>query len=122
MRCCCKGGRWYNGFEFSQHHHKASILSIDTKSSEKLVDIGHWLYGGSARCIVHLVHRNVAYGSGDYQDPIDIRDDRAGKFYYLKFFDPDNPENVISRSGAFDSETLAREAASEMCPDLKWTV
>lgn len=94
---------------------------METKSSEKLVDIGHWLYGNSARRTVHLVQRNVAYGSGDYQDPIEFRDDRAGEFYYLKSFEPDNLEKVISQSGAFDSEKLARGAASEMCPGLKWS-
>ena len=93
---------------------------MEAQSSEKLVDIGHWVYGGSVTCIVHLVQRNVAYGSGDYQDPIEVREDRAGKFYYLKFFAPDDPTRVTSESGAFDSEKSAREAASEFCPNLNW--
>ena len=65
------------------------------QGGEKLVDIGRWLYGGSAESIVHLVETNVAFGSGDHQDAPDVRDDRAGVFYVLKFFDPENHEKKI---------------------------
>ena len=40
--------------------------SMEAQSGEKLFDIGHWLYGSSVTCIIHLMQRNVAYGSGDY--------------------------------------------------------
>lgn len=90
------------------------------ETDEKLVAVGKWLYADTVECIVQIVRRNIAYGSGDYEDPVEIREDREGKFYYLKFFNPANPERRCSESGAFDSIGLAKKHAKRTCPCLVW--
>jgi len=92
----------------------------DPDADEELVAVGKWLYDGTIECVVQIVQRNKAYGSGDYQDPIEVREDREGKFYYLKFFNPASPERHSSESGAYDSIELAQEAATKTCPGIVW--
>ena len=89
-------------------------------TDEELVAVGRWLYDGTAESVVHIVKRNWAFGSGDYEDPPDVREDREGTFYYLKFFNPARPERHSSESGAYDSIRLAKEAAKKTCLGIVW--
>ncbi len=90
--------------------------------SEKLVAAGTWLYDDAVECQIQIVRRNIAYGSGDYQDPPEIREDREGEFYYLKFSSPGDPEVISSLSGAFEAFEDAKKNANEMCSGLVWQV
>ena len=89
-------------------------------TDEKLVAVGKWLYDDTIECVVHIVRRNIAYGSGDYEDPVEIREDREGEFYYLKFFTPANPGRNSSEAGAFDSIELAKIDAKRTCSGILW--
>lgn len=95
-----------------------SMASPDT--DEKLVAVGKWLYDDTIECVVQIVQRNIAYGSGDYEDPVEIREDREGVFYYLKFFNPANPGRHSSEAGAFDSIELAKIDAKRTCSGIVW--
>ena len=89
-------------------------------TNEELVAVGTWLYADTTECIVHIVKSVVAYGSGDYQASAEIRENRKGTFYYLKFFSPANSGQLSSKSGAFVIVGLAKKAAKNMCPKLAW--
>lgn len=89
-------------------------------TDEEFVAVGKWLYDGTTEYVVQIVQRNKAYGSGDYQDPIEVREDREGTFYYLKFFSPARPERHSSESGAYDSIELAKEGAKKTCSGIVW--
>lgn len=90
------------------------------ETDEKLVAVGKWLYDDAIECVVQIVRRNIAYGSGDYEDPVEVREDREGQFYYLKFFNPANPGRHSSESGAYDSIELAKNAARLTCSGILW--
>lgn len=94
------------------------MTSPDT--NEKLVAVGKWLYDDTIECVIQIVQRNIAYGSGDYEDPVEIRENREGEFYYLKFFNPANPGRHSSESGACDSIELAKNVARQTCPGIVW--
>ena len=88
--------------------------------TEELVAVGKWLYDNTVECAVHIVQRDIAYGSGDYEDPIEVREDQEGIFYYLKFSNPADPAELRGESGAFNSIEVAKKAAEEMCSSLVW--
>jgi hypothetical protein len=99
---------------------KSGKWTMKSDSTEELMAIGKWFYDGKIESIVHIVQTDIAIGSGDYEDPIEIRDNREGIFYYLKFFTPGDTERIGSKSGAFDSIELAKHYAGEMCTGLVW--
>lgn len=88
--------------------------------TEELIAVGKWLYDNSVECAVHIVQRDIGYGTGDYQDPIEVREDQEGTFYYLKFSNPANPAEFSGGSGYFHSIEAAKKAAEEMCSSLVW--
>lgn len=49
---------------------------------------GSWLYAGEVRCKVRILKGNIRYGSGDYEDPPEIRDDQEGEFYAIEYTSP----------------------------------
>lgn len=93
---------------------------MNADRTEELIAVGKWLYDNSVDCVVHIVQRDIAYGSSDYEDPIEVREDQEGTFYYLRFFNPANSEQLSSESGAFDSIAATKKAAEEMCTGLVW--
>ncbi len=82
--------------------------------------VGKWLYDGTVESVVHIVRRNIAYGSGDFLDPVEVREDLEGIFYYLKYFTPAEPEKLGSEVGSFDSIEQAKLAAEKTCTHLVW--
>lgn len=51
----------------------------------KPVRCGTWLYDGSIPCEVRIVPHDTLYGTGDYEDPPEISDDREIESYYILF-------------------------------------
>ncbi len=88
--------------------------------TEELVDIGRWLYGDTTECVVHLVRRNVHFGTGDPFDPEEVREDQWGEFFCLKFFDPTNASQLSGEFPGYESVEAAKSHAAEMCAGLRW--
>ncbi len=88
--------------------------------TEELVDIGRWLYGDTTECVVHLVRRNVHFGTGDPFDPEEVREDQRGEFFCLKFFDPTDANRLSSESPGHESVEAAKSRAAEIYANLRW--
>ena len=71
---------------------------------------GIWLYAGVVMCDIRIVKHNWRYGTGDYEDPPEMREDLQGEFYNLEFGSPVKRGGYPSRGGCHLS--LA-EAVSE---------
>jgi hypothetical protein len=85
-----------------------------------VVKRGQWLYDGTITCEVRIVRHDVLYGSGDYEDPPEISNDREVECCYLLFHTPVGlPE--WGRGGAALSLADAISIAEAMKPTLKWT-
>jgi hypothetical protein len=41
---------------------------------------GTWLYAGEVTCDIRIPKHDWCYGTGDYEDEPEIRDDRQGEF------------------------------------------
>lgn len=48
---------------------------------------GTWLYDGVAPFEVRIVQGDMIYGSGDYEDPPEVREDQDVKCFYVVFDD-----------------------------------
>ncbi len=104
------------------HMHSDVAEWMNSNKTEKPVAVGTWMYDETIECIVHVVRRNVAYGSGDYQDPPEIREDRHGTFYYLLFGTPTDPKQPnAGESGPYDSIGSAKEGAASRLSGLQWS-
>ena len=79
-----------------------------------IVRSGTWFYDGSVTCGVHVEQRSLAAGSGDYEDPPEVREDRRGSFFYVCYHSPLEPQRILSSTGPFDTlaEAVAHVAVS----------
>lgn len=62
---------------------------------------GTWLYDGCVTCHLRIIKRHTLYGSGDYYDPSEIRDDKEVECYYIEFESMIEKGNFDSKSGGF---------------------
>jgi len=53
--------------------------------SESVVKEGTFLYDHRVECDVRIVMSPVHYGTGDYEDPPDIANDRAEATFYIQY-------------------------------------
>ena len=54
-------------------------------ANSRLVASGTWLYDGKIRCAVQIHWRSIKYGTGDYQDDPEIRDDTVIPTYFVEW-------------------------------------
>ncbi len=75
----------------------------------EVVKRGIALYDGTVPYNVKIVKSSVLYGSGDYEDPEEIREDREVECYYIWYESPGPPSRTGRpfRSGGGASLTLA---------------
>ena len=53
-----------------------------------LVKRGTFLYNRSARCAVEIWQTGFRPGSGDHEDPDDVREDAYGTFFEIRYASP----------------------------------
>ena len=73
---------------------------------------GTWLYAGSIPCEVRIVRHHTLYGTGDYEDPPDIANDREVECFYLLFHTPAGKPPWVGGGAALslsDAIALAEE-------------
>jgi hypothetical protein len=68
--------------------------------NSKVVMKGSWTYGGTVKYL-QLIKSDVLYGSGDYEDPPEIRNDKEIECYYIEFLSSTQKDKVDSTSGGF---------------------
>jgi hypothetical protein len=78
----------------------------------EVVKQGTWLYANEIVCDLRILRHCWNYGSGDYEDEKDIREDQAGEFYYIEYGSPTNPTEYKSRAGSYESLEEAMSAAT----------
>ncbi len=51
----------------------------------EIVKLGTWLYAGEIVCDIRILKHGWRYGSGDYEDELQVREDKQGEFYYIQY-------------------------------------
>ena len=91
---------------------------------ETIVKQGTFLYDGVTECDVRIVHSGILYGSGDYEDPVEIRDDQELDTYYVWYGSTSRRGEYVSRHGAYSTLSeaiLGAESAEGIGPTVRWT-
>jgi hypothetical protein len=85
------------------------------ESFGRVVREGRWLYAGSVALAVRIRESDTRFGSGDYEDPPDVREDRSERCYYVDW-DGAGTGRSSSVTGPFDAldgaEAFAMEQAN----------
>jgi hypothetical protein len=78
----------------------------------QVVRTGRWLYAGSVEVRVRIRESEMRWGSGDHDDPPNIRDDIPERCYYLDW-DGAGPGQHSALSGPFATLQEAEEFAQK---------
>ncbi|WP_124540630.1 DUF7684 family protein [Piscinibacter terrae] len=98
---------------------KGTLLTPD----DVVVKEGTFLYDGTVLCHLHVVHSRLWRGSGDYEDPPEICNDRDCDAYYVWYSSTTDTENFNSGSGPYanlDEAVAGAQAAPGIGPTVRW--
>jgi len=90
---------------------------------EIVVMKGTFLYDGTVECDIRIVFSPICYGSGDYEDPEELREDQQVDNYYIQYGSTTNRDTFGGRVGCYPSlEEATAEAVegSAIGPTIKW--
>lgn len=76
---------------------------------------GSWMYAGAARAAIRIERQEVRFGSGDYEDPPDLRDDRDETVYVVWYESPPGSGEFPAGGGQYQSVEEAVEAVERTC-------
>jgi hypothetical protein len=77
----------------------------------EVVKQGTWLYANEIVCDLRILKHGWNYGSGDYEDEEDVREDQEGEFFYIEYDSPTNSTDYKTRVGGYESLEEAMTAA-----------
>jgi hypothetical protein len=80
----------------------------------ELVQEGTALYAGEVPYRVAIYRSPVRYGSGDYEDPPELRDDIKGEWYYISYAPPVEPQRFSAGGGCFGTPQEAKAHVERM--------
>ncbi|NFT06667.1 hypothetical protein FDF26_06230 [Clostridium botulinum] len=75
---------------------------------------GTWLYDGCITCHIRIIKWHTLYGSGDYEDPPEISDDKEIECYYVIFESIIDKGKIASSRGGFLTLSEAITEAEEV--------
>jgi hypothetical protein len=58
---------------------------MSTGASNPIVKRGTFAYGETVRHAIEIYQTDFCPGSGDYEDPEEIREDKCGTFYNIRY-------------------------------------
>jgi hypothetical protein len=84
---------------------------------------GTFLYAGSVECDIRVVRSSTRFGSGDYEDPPDLRDDVEIETFYIEYGSTTDRGVFNAGGGAYSSlaeAIAAAEASLGPSARLRW--
>lgn len=81
---------------------------------------GSWLYAGSTSCEVRIVRHHTLYGTGDYEDPPDIAEDRSVECFYVIYSTPAGQPKWVGGGAALSLSGAVALAEEKLGPSLVW--
>ena len=78
----------------------------------EVVKQGTWLYENGIVCELRILRHGWNYGSGDYEDEENIREDQEGEFYYIEYGSPRGTIEYKTSFGGYKSLEEAMTAAA----------
>ncbi|MDP1884362.1 MAG: hypothetical protein Q8L10_03245 [Candidatus Moranbacteria bacterium] len=84
-----------------------------------LIKEGTFLYEEKVICNIRLYETDFLPGSADYEDVPEIRDDKYGKFYLLKFTGAGTPD-IFNNARYYENLIRAESDIAKNFKHLKW--
>ena len=95
------------------------MLSFD--SAEKVVKTGTFLYDDLVLCDVRIVYSTICYGSGDWEDPPELAEDRDGEFFAVQWGST-TARGVFNAGSGGGNSIQEAIAAAESMPGVGRTI
>ena len=92
---------------------------MSSQAKEQVVKRGTFLYGGTARCAVEILQTDFRPGTGDYEDPEDIREDAHGVCFNIRYASA-GPQQFPSGVNGFDSLQAAVAHVEKAVAGVRW--
>ena len=92
---------------------------MNPQTKTKVVKRGTFLYGGTCRCTVEIVQADFRPGTGDYEDPAEIREDARGIFFDIRYASA-GPREFISGVVGLKSLDAAVAHVESAVIDIQW--
>jgi len=84
------------------------------------VQSGTWLYAGTVPCEVRIVRHHMLCGSGDYEDPPDVADDREVECFYVLFHTPAGQPQWVGGGAALSLAEAVSLAEKKLGSTITW--
>jgi hypothetical protein len=92
-----------------------------TNEDWEIIKQGTWLYSGEVVCDVRIVKHGWRYGSGDYEDDPEVREDTQGEFYYVQYGSTTDRGVFYEPGFCFNSlEEAINDAYSQTLGTVRW--
>lgn len=89
------------------------------ESTEKpVVKSGTFLYDGLRICRVLILQTDFCPGTGDYEDPPEVQDDKYGTFFEIQYTAPRG--GVAAGGGCFGTLAEAMAQVERKVPGVQW--
>jgi hypothetical protein len=92
---------------------------MNPQTKEHVVEQGTYLYGGTLRCAVEIVQTGFRLGTGDYEDPEEIREDAHGVFFDIRYASA-GPRSFSSGTIGFKSLEAAVSHVESSVAGIRW--
>lgn len=89
---------------------------------DEIIRSGVGLYDGTVRTEVRIVRQQITYGSGDHEDPSEVREDRAVPCFTIQWGSPGERGMFPAASGQYATLNEAVREAEALMPTIKWTI
>jgi hypothetical protein len=89
------------------------------RPTDSLVKRGTFLYNGSVSCAVEIWQTDLRPGSGDCEDPDQIREDAHGTFFEIRYASPGQGRTAAG-GGWCDSLQAAISAVESATTGVQW--
>ena len=88
---------------------------------ENIIMRGTWLYAASVPIEIRITRSEMFYGTGDYEDPAEIRDDQAAETFSIWFESPAQPGTFNAGGGQCSSLADAVAATEKLLgTEVRW--
>lgn len=96
------------------------MRSDDYSPDNRLVKRGTFHYDGNVRCAVEIWKTDFRPGSGDHEDPEDVREDAHGIFFEVRYALP-GQNRTTAGGGWYDSLQAAIAAVESATRGVQWS-
>lgn len=99
---------------------RCTTSRMSSEATYRVVKRGEFLYDGSVRCGIEIVQTDFRPGTGDHDDPPELRDDIRGTFYEIRYQSAGSDGRFSSGVVGFESVESAMSHVDSVAKGVRW--